>query len=259
VGINEGAGSWEEWKAWADAYLDGDPLIEDTNTYTETPLLGLELIDGLIRQPHVAVLSGKRAIGKSMFLMDMAVSVSAGVPFLGTTTEQANVLFVNVEQDTSSILNRFLEVKKHKELEGKEVQFDFLHLLGSEKPVLEFFDFLVKRIEAVRKWEQKRYSMVVIDGLSRIPGWNRVDSSKDGKLFSVASGLDRLILRTRVAVVLSLTDEETAMLPFNPDLNLNMFSEGEDFKEVRLQAQGRHIADEKNWTLKKDWPIFVKD
>jgi hypothetical protein len=259
VGLNEGAGSWEEWRAWADAYLDGDPLVEDSNTYDEVPLLGLELIEGLIRQPHVAVLSGKRALGKSMLLMDMSVSVSAGTPFLESSTEQAYVLYVNLEQDTSSILRRFFDVKKHKNLEGKEVELDFLHLLGSEKPVLEFFDFLVKRIEAVRKWEQKRYSLVVIDGLSRIPGWDRVDSSKDGHLFSVASGIDRLILRTGVAVVLSLTDKETEQLPFNPDLNLYMSGIEDKPNKVILDALGRHISEERSWVLKRDWPLFVKE
>ena len=60
----------------------------------------------VIPQGKVAILAGEGAIGKSTLLIDLALSVAAGKPWLGFTTSPGSVLLVAGEEDQNDIQRR---------------------------------------------------------------------------------------------------------------------------------------------------------
>ena len=55
------------------------------------------LLEGLLPQSALAELYGKFAVGKSFLALDWALSVAAGVPWLGRSMSQADVVYVSAE------------------------------------------------------------------------------------------------------------------------------------------------------------------
>src|SRR5437588_5108695 len=72
------------------------------------------LVDGFLPAKSIAIAAGDSAIGKSPFVLQFALSVAGGVPFLGMCTTQGRVLYFDLENpllDCKSIrdaLVRFL-------------------------------------------------------------------------------------------------------------------------------------------------------
>ena len=55
------------------------------------------LVHGLLHQGTKAILGGSSKTGKTWLLMDLAISVASGTPFLSWPTTAGRVLFVNME------------------------------------------------------------------------------------------------------------------------------------------------------------------
>jgi hypothetical protein len=72
------------------------------------------IIEGLVPKQSISLLVGDSGLGKSPFLYQAAISVAAGVPFLGKAVRQGRVLFMDSEngisqvQDTISRVSSFL-------------------------------------------------------------------------------------------------------------------------------------------------------
>jgi hypothetical protein len=55
------------------------------------------VVDGLLSAKSVAVAAGDSAIGKSPLVLELALCVAAGAPFLGMATAQGRVLYLDLE------------------------------------------------------------------------------------------------------------------------------------------------------------------
>ena len=135
LGLNEGASSYEEWKLWADAYLDGMPLIDRASQIAEPPEESLELLEGVFRESHRVVLRGPARCGKSLAALDLALSIASGEQWLGQATEESSVLFVNMESTPSNLIRRAFQIAEARGFEAAHERFDYLHLMGIEKNV----------------------------------------------------------------------------------------------------------------------------
>lgn len=73
---------------------------QDTNVW---------VIDNLIRNNSINMLSGETSCGKTMIGIDMATSILDSKNFLGRTTTKQKVLYISTEADYESISQRFVD------------------------------------------------------------------------------------------------------------------------------------------------------
>ncbi len=260
IDYDSGAASWEEWESWAEAYLDGDPLIESSLSYDEAPLRSVEVVESLFRQGYKVLFSSPRYSGKSMAALDMGLSIANGQDWIGFATEESGVLYVNIEVESVNLVNRLFEISEVKDVDVQCGYFDFLHLLGMEKNISEICDFLIKRIEAIKKWENKRYSTVIVDGLDKIPGFFSEDTKNGADRYTSAQAIDKVVVQTGVAFVIVVNDEARRKIHWSPDVDvlLTPIKNAEDQSEYELKASGRFAKKGLKNRLVWDYPIFKR-
>jgi len=67
------------------------------------------LVEGIIPR-GLTVLAGTSKIGKSWMMLDLAISIASGTPFLGRPVKQAGVLYLCLEDTERRIQNRMYEL-----------------------------------------------------------------------------------------------------------------------------------------------------
>ncbi len=236
LGVKQGASSYDEWKLWADAYLDGMPLIDRATQSAEAPEESLELLEGVFRESHRVVLRGPARSGKSLAALDLALSVASGEPWLGLATEESSVLFVNMESTPSNLVRRVFQIAEARGLEAAHERLDYLHLMGIEKNMAELADLIVKRVEAGRKWHQRPYSLIVLDGLGRYLPEREGMLTTGGDPVSTALALDRVAVRTEAAVLAVLRDDQAERLQLPVDAEIALAPGDDGTTEIRTAS-----------------------
>ena len=111
VATNIGRKSWVDWMDFVEGVNDELPNIERLSEYKDVPpTLPEELIKGILRRGHKMLISGSSKAGKSFLLMELCISIAEGRPWLGFSCKQGKVLYVNLEIDPASAINRFLKI-----------------------------------------------------------------------------------------------------------------------------------------------------
>ena len=111
VAENIGRKSWVDWLDFAEGVTDELPDMEPLSAYLDTPPdLPEELIYGILRRGHKMLISGSSKAGKSFLLMELCVAIAEGRPWLGFQCRKGRVLYVNLEIDPASAINRFLKI-----------------------------------------------------------------------------------------------------------------------------------------------------
>ena len=97
-----------------DEFNDGLPPIESLADLCMEllPPLAPPLIEGVLRQGHKMLLAGPSKAGKSYALIELAICIAEGLPWLGFPCAQGKVLYVNLELDPASCLHRFNDVRE---------------------------------------------------------------------------------------------------------------------------------------------------
>ena len=70
------------------------------------------LVEDFLPAQSLAIVGGESAIGKSPLLSQLALCVTAGLPFLGMPTERSRVLYFDLENsifDCQTIRNSFID------------------------------------------------------------------------------------------------------------------------------------------------------
>jgi hypothetical protein len=84
-------------------------LLSDILTPPQKPP---ELISGILRRGHKMLIAGPSKAGKSFLLIELAICIAEGLPWLGFQCAQGKVLYVNLEIDPASCIDRFLQIYK---------------------------------------------------------------------------------------------------------------------------------------------------
>ena len=111
VATNIGRKSWVDWLDFVEGVSDELPDMEPLSKYKDAPpALPEELIQGILRRGHKMLISGSSKAGKSFLLMELCVALAEGRPWLGFPCKKGRVLYVNLEIDPASAINRFLRI-----------------------------------------------------------------------------------------------------------------------------------------------------
>ena len=176
VAENIGRESFEAWREYVESVNDDLPDPENlADVWDKMPELSPPLIEGVLRQGHKLLLAGPSKAGKSFALLELCVSIAKGRPWMGFGCAQGRVLYVNLELDRASCLNRLRDVYK---AQGNREQgtgnrngqgapgslryIDVWNLRGAAVPM----DKLAPKL--IRRAQKKGYIAVIIDPIYKV-------------------------------------------------------------------------------------------
>lgn len=164
VAENIGRESFEAWREYVESVNDDLPDPENlADVWDKLPELAPPLIEGVLRQGHKLLLAGPSKAGKSFALLELCVSIAEGRPWMGFGCAQGRVLYVNLELDRASCLNRLRDVYKALGVAPANAgKIDVWNLRGSAVPM----DKLAPKL--IRRAQKKDYIAVIIDPIYKI-------------------------------------------------------------------------------------------
>ena len=165
LAINIGKKDWAEWKEWIEAVNDDLPDLEN-DLGEDLPELAPPLIGGVLRQGHKLLLAGPSKAGKSFALIELAICIAEGLPWMGFPCAQGKVLYVNLELDRASCLHRFRDVRQsmqatfHRSVSSHSVSI--WNLRGHSVPM----DKLAPKL--IRRAAKQNYIAVILDPIYKV-------------------------------------------------------------------------------------------
>lgn len=193
VAENIGAATWDAWIAWRNEIDDKLPSFENMGALiANPPPLAPELIQGVLRQGHKLLLSGPSKAGKSFALIQLCVAIGSGGQWLGMACKRGRVLYVNMELDRASCVERFARVTSHLSMSAGGV--DVWNLRGHGCSLADLVPKLVRRMQGTT------YAAVVVDPIYKLLTGDE-NSNADMALF--CNHLDRIAMLTGASVVVA--------------------------------------------------------
>lgn len=164
IDTNIGKRDWTEWRDWIESMSDDLPEFENLADYFDNPPpLAPPLIDGVLRQGHKMLIAGPPKAGKSFALIELAIAIAEGVPWLGFNCAQGKVMYVNLELDKASCYRRFIDVYKAMGVSPENVRsIDIWNLRGLSVPMDKLAPMLIRRAA------KKGFIAVIIDPIYKV-------------------------------------------------------------------------------------------
>lgn len=162
LAVNIGKHTWSEWLEYAEelALLPEPIRLCDVETPPPKPP---ELIRGILRRGHKMLIAGPSKAGKSFLLIELAIAIAEGGSWLGFSCVQGKVLYVNLEIDPASCIDRFVTIY------GKLVfapphteNIVIWNLRGHALPLDKLVPILVRRMK------DEQFAAVIIDPIYKV-------------------------------------------------------------------------------------------
>lgn len=169
------------------------PAIVDAADFTATSQQEpKELVRGIVHQGSKLVLGGGSKSFKTWTLLDLALSVAYGEPWLGFETVQGPVLYLNFEIQDYAWQRRIAKVAEAKQIEQKAGAVKLWNLRGRAAD----FQTLLPRV--ISQARTAGFALIVLDPIYKLYG--RTDENKAGDVAALLNGLEALAVETGAAV-----------------------------------------------------------
>jgi hypothetical protein len=192
IAENIGLSSFEEWKEYIEDSIDTLPEIITFSELENLPPLSPELIGGILRKGHKMLISGASKAGKSFLLIELALSIVNGREWLGYSCMKGKVLYINLEVDGNSFLNRINEVRKAMGLKNCPQNLDIWNLRGENTSI----DKLAPRL--LRRAKNKGYDVIIFDPLYKI---NQADENSASEMAKFFNHLDAICVQLGTSII----------------------------------------------------------
>lgn len=148
LGVNIGRKSWVDWLDYVEGVTDELPGMVPLGDFAaDPPRMPEELITGVLRRGHKMLISGSSKAGKSFLLMELCIALAEGEKWLGFQCKQGKVLYVNLEIDPASCVNRFLKIYKALDVAPKHMnEIMIWNLRGHAVPLDQLVPKLIRRV-----------------------------------------------------------------------------------------------------------------
>lgn len=162
---NCGKETWDEWETWIKDLNDNLPEFESLASLDieNPPPLKPVVIDGVLREGFKMRLQGPSKAGKSFALIELAIAMAEGTEWIGHKCRQGRVLYINLELDKNSAINRFASIYRamgiapaHKDM------IDCWHLRGKTMAL----DKLTPKL--IRRAKDRGYAMIILDPIYKV-------------------------------------------------------------------------------------------
>lgn len=172
-----------------DSHPPGLPPIRDALDLLESVLdEPKELVSNILHQGTKLALGGGSKSFKTWILLDLAIAVSTGKPWLGFETQQSKVLYLNMEIKEVFFQKRIMRICKERETRLQRGQLDAWTLQGH---VTSFHELIPKIAERIKSTE---YGLIVLDPIYKLYG--NLDENKAGDVGRLMSSMDRLCFQS---------------------------------------------------------------
>lgn len=171
----------------------GFPCVVDASKFIATPIVAPpELIHGTLHQGGKLVFGGGSKSFKTWCLLDLAISVATGMPWMGIPTKQGKVLFVNFEIQSFAWQQRVVSVSEAKGAALQPGQMDLLNLRGHAAD----YKKLIPRI--IQRARQQGYALIILDPIYKLYGGT--DENSAGEVAGLLNEIEHLTVATGAAV-----------------------------------------------------------
>ncbi|MDG0889229.1 AAA family ATPase [Paracholeplasma manati] len=196
VETNIGRLNWNEWVDFTEGVNDQLPSYEFLDVpLANPPAVPPELIKGIVRVGHKMLISGSSKAGKSFLLMELAVALSEGIKWLGFQCKKSKVLYINLEIDRPSFINRFIEIYKAMKLKPKHSHdIAIWNLRGEAMPLDKLVPILVRRIK------NQGFDAVIIDPIYKVITGDENNASQMG---AFSNQFDKICKEAGVSAIYS--------------------------------------------------------
>ena len=164
LGVNIGRRSWVDWMDFVDGATDEMPQLVTLDALTKNPpKLPDELIEGVLRRGHKMLISGSSKAGKSFLLMELCIAIAEGKPWLGFPCRKGRVLYVNLEIDPASCVNRFVKIYDALGYERRHIQDIVVwNMRGHAVPLDQLVPKLIRRVR------DQHLDAIIIDPIYKV-------------------------------------------------------------------------------------------
>lgn len=164
VATNIGRKNWVDWMDFVEGVTDELPDMVPLSQYQDSPpKLPEELIEGILRRGHKMLISGSSKAGKSFLLMELCICIAEGKKWLGFPCRKGRVLYVNLEIDPASAINRFLKIYEAMGIPIKKAQNIIIwNLRGHAVPLDQLVPKLIRRVRDMK------LDAIVIDPIYKV-------------------------------------------------------------------------------------------
>lgn len=171
---------------------DLPPIISAADLLSKAPKEPPQLIHNLIHQGSKMVLAGGSKSFKTWSLLDLALSVSAGVDWWGFKTTKAKVLYVDLELQDWSFAQRVEAIRAAKPEIDRPVDLHVWNLRGHG---VSFEELRPKISQAIAQ----NYGLIILDPIYKVYGDR--DENCAGDMGSLLNEFERLAVESGSAVV----------------------------------------------------------
>jgi hypothetical protein len=172
---------------------DGFPKIMDAAEFiAETMAPPVELVAGILHKGSKLAFGGSSKSFKTWNLLDLGISIGAGLPWLGFQTAKGKVLIVNFEIQPFAFQKRIAAVAAAKGIKLQGGEIDLLNLRGHASD----FRQLIPRI--VERARDKGYALIILDPIYKLYG--NTDENAAGDVAALLNEIERLATETGAAV-----------------------------------------------------------
>ena len=150
------------------------------------------LIEGILHQGSKMLISGPSKMGKTWLLLDLALSIQTGTPFLGLNTSQADVLYINLEMQRCQVHLRCKKILRAKDLPNSD-DMGIWNLRGKS------CDISTLRISLMPHILKNKYGLIVFDPIYKVYGGRDENSVSD--VAEIMNELEQIANETGAALV----------------------------------------------------------
>ena len=169
------------------------PELIDATDFLAQPIdPPAELVAGILHKGSKLVFGGSSKSFKTWCLLDFAISVAAGVAWMGRATAQGKVLFVNFEIQPHPWQQRIAKVAKAK---GVETQPGQIHLWNLRGHAADFRRLIPRIIQRARR---EGFALIVLDPIYKLYGGT--DENAAGDVAELLNSLETLAMETGAAI-----------------------------------------------------------
>lgn len=183
IATNIGCKGWNEWIQWLEDnefIEDGLPPLEPLSECLDSlPELEPELIHGILRKGHKMLISGASKGGKSFLLMELAIALAEGKRWLHWNCTQCKVLYINLEIDGASFINRIAEIYSQLGIDKGMAHSENIYLWnlrGKSKELEQLVEAIVKRARRI-----KGLGAIIVDPIYKVMMGDENNASDMGK------------------------------------------------------------------------------
>ena len=194
VDTNVGEKDWDSWSEFVAEMNDELPDFETlASVWNALPELAPPLIDGILRQGHKMLLAGASKAGKSFMLLELAIAIAEGRDWLGWKCTRGKVLYVNLELDRASCLQRIRTLYDSMRIVPANLHnITLWHLRGQAESMDRLAPKLIRRARAAG------FKLIILDPIYKaLTG----DENSAHEMAVFTSFFDRIAHETGASVV----------------------------------------------------------